>query len=164
MAAIELRRDHNIQAIEDIPAAAQRAGCQISYVDLPTKVSGFAQVIEGTPHIVVNRAKSLSHTRFTIAHELGHHQLHLNPSRNNDQAAQLPNTAAEFEANTFATILVATTTSGERQEQMLAHNPEMQSTAVVSLFATLVVILMAVVIWICSRLFGSPDPALIQTT
>jgi Zn-dependent peptidase ImmA (M78 family) len=139
-------------------------GCQISYVDLPTKVSGFARVIEGTPHIVVNRAKSSSHTTFTIAHELGHHQLHLNPTRNNDQVTQLPNTATEFEANTFATILVATTISGERQEQMLAHNPEMQSTAVVSLFATLVVILMAVVFWICSRLFCTPNSALIQTT
>jgi Zn-dependent peptidase ImmA (M78 family) len=164
MEAIKLRSDHNIQGVDDIPSAAQRAGFQISYVDLPTKVSGFAQVIEGMPHIVVNRAKPLSHTRFTIAHELGHHQLHLNPSRDNDQTAQPPNKTTEFEANTFATILVATTTSGEQQEQMLAHNPEMQSTAVVSLFATLVVILMAVVIWICSRLFCMPNSALIQTT
>ncbi len=164
MAAIELQRDHNIQAIEDIPSAAQRAGCQISYVDLPTKVSGFAQVIEGTQYIVVNRAKPLSHTRFTIAHELGHHRLHLNRARNYDQVVQPPNTATEFEANMFATMLVATTTSGEQQEQMLAHNPEMRTSVVVSVFATLIAILMAVVIWFCSRLFCPPDSALIQTT
>src|SRR5277367_4261642 len=105
MEAIKLRLDHNVRAVEDIPVAAQRAGCEISYVDLPIRVSGFAQVIEGTPHIVVNRTKPPSHTTFTIAHELAHLQLHLNPSRNNDQPAQPPNTATEFEANMFASVL-----------------------------------------------------------
>ena len=164
MEAIKLRLDHNIQAVDDIPVAAQRAGCQISYVDLPMKVSGFAQVIEGTAHVVVNRAKPLTHTRFTIAHELGHHQLHLTPSRNEDPVAQPPNNATEFEANMFATILVATTTSGEQQDEMLAHNPEMRSTLVVSVFATLIAILMAVVIWSCFLLFPAPDSAVMTTT
>jgi Zn-dependent peptidase ImmA (M78 family) len=164
MAAIQLRLDHNIQAIEEIPSAARQLGCQISYVDLPKKVSGFAQVIEGTPHIVVNRAKSSSHTRFTIAHELGHCQLHFTPPRNNDQAAQPPSDATEFEANMFATMLVATTTSGEQQEQLLADNPEIRSTLAVSVFASVLAILMAVVMWLCSRLFCTPDSALIQTT
>ena len=75
MEAIKLRLEHNIQAVEDFPVAAQRAGCQISYVDLPIKVSGFAQVIEDTPHIVVNRTKRSSHTTFTVAHELAHHNI-----------------------------------------------------------------------------------------
>src|SRR5271163_189861 len=159
MEAIKLRLDHNIQAVEDIPVAAQRAGCEISYVDLPMKVSGFAQVIEGTPHIVVNRAKPSSHTTFTIAHELAHLQLHLNLSRNKDQAAQPPNNASEFEAN-----MLATTTSGEQQEQMLAQNPEMRSSVAFSAFATVLAILMAVVIWICFRLFPAPDSAVMTTT
>jgi Zn-dependent peptidase ImmA (M78 family) len=161
MEAIKLRMDHNIRAVEDIPIAAQRAGCQISYVDLPTKVSGFAQVIEGRPHIVVNRTKSPGHTTFTIAHELGHCQLHLTVSPNSEHTAQSTNPTTEFEANAFATMLVATTTSGEQREQMLAHNPEMQSSAVVVSFATFVAILMAVVIWFCSRLFCTPDSAVI---
>jgi Zn-dependent peptidase ImmA (M78 family) len=164
MEAIQLRMDQNIRAVEDIPIAAQKVGCQISYVSLPTKVSGFAQVIEGTPHIVVNRTKSSSHTTFTIAHELGHCRLHLPSSPNYEQTVQSTNPATEFEANVFATMLVATTASGEQQEQMLAHNPEMQSSAVVALIATFFAILMAVVIWFCSRLFCSPDSALIQTT
>jgi Zn-dependent peptidase ImmA (M78 family) len=163
-AAIQLRMNHNIRAVEDIPIAAQKVGCQISYVTLPTKVSGFAQVIEGTPHIVVNRAKSSSHTTFTIAHELGHHQLHLTSSPNSEQRVQSTNPTAEFEANVFATMLVATTASHEQQDRMLVDNPEMQSSAVVALFATFFAILMAVVIWFCSRLFCSPDSALIQTT
>jgi Zn-dependent peptidase ImmA (M78 family) len=164
MAAIKLRLDQNIQAVEDIPIAAQKVGCQISYVDLPTRVSGFAQVIEGTPYIVVNRAKPLSHIRFTIAHELGHHQLHFTPSRNNAQAAQAPSNVTEFEANMFATMLVATTTSGEQEEQMLAHNPEIRSTLAVSVFASVLAILVAVVFWFCSWLFCSRDSALVQTT
>jgi len=164
MKAIKLRLEHNIQAVGDIPVVAQRAGCQISYVDLPVRVSGFAQVIEGTPHIVVNRTKPPSHTTFTIAHELAHLELHLNPSRNNDQPAQPPNTATEFEANMFASVLVATTTSGEQQEEMLAHNPEMRSSVAVSVFATVLAILMAVVIWFCFRRFPAPDSAVITTT
>jgi Zn-dependent peptidase ImmA (M78 family) len=161
MAAIKLRLDRNIQSVEDIPIAAQAVGCQISYVALPPKVSGFAQVIEGTPHIVVNRAKSSSHTTYTIAHELGHHQLHLTSLPNGEQTVQSTNPTTEFEANAFATMLVATTTSGEQQEQMLAHNPEMRSSAVVALFATFVAILMAVVIWFCSPLFSTPDSVVI---
>jgi Zn-dependent peptidase ImmA (M78 family) len=163
MEAIKLRLDHNIQAVEDIPFAAQRAGFQISYVDLPMKVSGFAQVIEGMPHIVVNRAKPSSHTKFTIAHELAHHQLHLNPSHYNDQAARPPGKETEFEANMFATMLVATTTSGEQQERMLAQNPEMRSSLAVSAFGTIVAILIAVVLWICTRTFKTQNSASIAT-
>ena len=161
MVAIQLRMDHDIRAVEDIPIAAQEVGYQISYVALPTKVSGFAQVIEGRPHIVVNRAKSSSHTTFTVAHELGHCQLHFTSLPNGEQTVQSTNPTTEFEANVFATMLVATTTSGEQQEQMLAHNPEIRSTLVVSMFATFLAILMAVVMWFYSRLFCAPDSAVI---
>ena len=62
MEAINLQRDLNIHSVEDIPFAAERAGYEISYVDLPVKVSGVALVIAEKPHIVVNRAKpSKSH-------------------------------------------------------------------------------------------------------
>lgn len=37
MAAIQLRMNYNIRAVEDIPIAAQKVGCQISYVALPRK-------------------------------------------------------------------------------------------------------------------------------
>lgn len=57
MEAIKLRLNHNVQTVEEIPFAAERAGYQIPYVDLPMRVSGFSQVIEGKPHIVVNRTK-----------------------------------------------------------------------------------------------------------
>lgn len=163
MEAIKLRLDLHIRALEDIPLAAQRAGIQTSYIDLPMKVSGFAKMIEGTPHIAVNRAKPSGHNKFTIAHELAHHQLHLNPSRNNDQVAQSSNAATEFEANMFATMLVASTTGGEQQEQMLAHNPEMRSSLAVTVFVTILTILAALVIWFCSYLFRTRDSALTHT-
>jgi hypothetical protein len=46
MEAIKLRRNLNIQSVEDIPLALQRAGYEISYVDLPVKVSGVALMID----------------------------------------------------------------------------------------------------------------------
>jgi Zn-dependent peptidase ImmA (M78 family) len=164
MEAITLQRELNIQSVEDIPSAVERAGCEISYVDFPTKVSGASQVIDGTPHIMVNRAKPSIHNAFTIGHELGHHHLHFNPSNDTDPTTQPPDGAKELEANMFGTMFVAPLTCGEQQEQLLAHNPEMRSTLAVSVFATLVAILMAVVIWFCSHLFRMPDSALIQTT
>ena len=45
--------------------AAGRAGYEVAYVDLPTKVSGFVEVMAGKPHIVVNRAKSRSTSKYT---------------------------------------------------------------------------------------------------
>lgn len=162
--AIHLQRKLNIRSVEDIPLAVERAGYEITYVDLPTKVSGAAQVIEGSPHIMVNRTKSSLHKTFTIAHELGHHQLHLNPLRDTDQKAQVPNSTREFEENMFGTMFVAPLTSGEKQEQLLAHNPEIRSSLTVCVVATLVAILMAVVIWFCFRPFPAPDPAVITTT
>lgn len=91
--AIQLQRELNIRYVQDIPSAVERAGYELSSVDFPAKVSGAAQVINGTPHIMVNRAKPSLHKAFTIAHELGHHQLHLNPLRDTDQTAQLTNSA-----------------------------------------------------------------------
>lgn len=164
MEAITLQRELNIQSVEDIPSAVERAGYEISYVDFPTKVSGAAHVIDGTPHIMVNRAKPSIHNAFTIGHELGHHHLHFNPSNDTDPTTQPPDGAKELEANMFGTMFVAPLTCGEQQEQLLAHNPEMRSTLAVFIFGTVLAILMAVVIWICSRVFQRQNSAFVATT
>ena len=163
MEAIKLRRDLNIQSVEDIPFAAERAGFEISYVDLPVKVSGFAEVFEGKPHIIVNRAKPPIHSKFTIAHELGHHHLHPNSLHDADQTGPLPSSATELEANMFATMLVATVTSGNKQEKMLAHNPEMRSALAVSVLGIMLAIFIAPVIWVCSQRLPTRDSVSIET-
>jgi Zn-dependent peptidase ImmA (M78 family) len=164
MEATKLYSDCSVRTLDDIPRAAERAGCEISYVDLPEKISGFAQVIEGQSHIVVNRAKPPMHSNFTIAHEFGHHVLHSNPSHGADQGRLLTDSETEFEANLFSATLVTAVTNQKEQDEMLRYNPEIRSTLAISVFGTLLAILMALTIWICSHLFRTRDSALIQTT
>jgi Zn-dependent peptidase ImmA (M78 family) len=159
--ALKLRQDFDIQSVDDIPLAAERAGCEISYVDLPVKVSGFAQVIEGKPYIVVNRDKPPTHKKFTIAHELGHHRLHRSQTQG-DNPDLLTESTAEFQANMFAATLATAVTSQEERGEMLAHNPEMRSTLAVSIFASFLVILTAFVVWFCSHLFRTRSSAIIK--
>ena len=94
--ALKLQRDFNMRSLEDLSAAAIRAGYEICYVDLPSKVSGFAAVIASKPHIVVNRAKSLPDQQYTIAHELGHQVLHVNPTLDPNQLSLQIKDMAEF--------------------------------------------------------------------
>jgi hypothetical protein len=46
-------------------------------------------------------------------------------------------------------------TNDEEQEEMLTHNPEMRSTLAISIFVTLAAIVIALIFWVCSRLFQS---------
>src|SRR5271156_5241156 len=92
---MQAQRDLRIRSIDGIPLAVTRAGYEISYVDLPVNVSGFAQVIDDERHIAVNREKPLRHRVVTIAHELGHHRLHLNSSGSAGLARPLSNRATE---------------------------------------------------------------------
>ena len=161
---MQAQRDLNIQSIDGIPLAVTRAGYEISYVDLPVNVSGFAQVIDNERHIAVNREKPLSHRVVTIAHELGHHRLHLNPSGKAVLASSQSNGATEYEANMFAAMFVAPLTSGRQQEELLAQNPEIRSTLIVPVIATLMAILVALVIWIWSYLDRRLGPKLLATT
>jgi Zn-dependent peptidase ImmA (M78 family) len=163
MESIQAQRDLDVRSIRDVPSALERAGYKISNVDLPVSVSGFSCVVDDTPHIVVNRAKSSTHTAFTIAHELGHHKLHLNPSGGIPRT-QLSNSVTEFEANMFATMFVVAVTGGEQDEELLAQNPEIRSVLTVSAFGFLLAILVGLVIWICSPLFRTWNSGLIPTT
>jgi Zn-dependent peptidase ImmA (M78 family) len=164
MEATKLYLDCSVQTLDDIPRAAERAGCKISYIDLPEKISGFAQEIDGQPHIVVNRAKPSMHSDFTVAHELGHHVLHSNPSHGADRDHLLTDGETEFEANLFGTTLVTAVTTQKQQDEMLRYNPEIRSTLAICVFGTLLTILVALAIWICSHLFRTRDSALIETT
>lgn len=158
--AVKLQSNSDIRSLDDIPRAAEGAGCEISYVDLPEKISGFAQVIDGQPHIVVNRAKPSKHSEFTIAHELGHHVLHSNTSQ---EASCLTASNVEFEANLFGATLVTAVTTEEERKDMVRHNPEIHSALAVSVFGMVLAILMALAIWICS-LFRTRNAVLIETT
>ncbi len=123
MEARRTQKEFNVCSLGETSAAAGRAGYEICYADLPAKVSGFAMSIAGKPHIVVNRAKSREHQQYTIPHELGHHVLHLNPSRNPDQfVLTTDEDMAEFQAHMFAAAWVMNVADDKEREDVLRQN------------------------------------------
>jgi Zn-dependent peptidase ImmA (M78 family) len=161
--AFKVKQDFGVQSVEDISVMAERAGFEICPVDLPAKVSGFAQVIAGKPHIVVNRAKPLQHRNYTIAHELGHHVLHLAPSHGSELLTFMTSDLKEYQANMFATMLVIPTKNDKEQEEMRRQNPEVCLTVFAALFLTLAIIVIALLFYISSRLSQRQLPTPIET-
>jgi hypothetical protein len=150
--ARRVQKDLNVRSLEETIAAAERAGYEVCYVDLPDKVSGYATVIEGKPFIVVNRAKPRHHIHYTVSHELGHHVLHLSPSRRPDPSWIPPSTdLQEFEAHMFAVTWVRAACDKEGEE-VLRQNPESMILPLVA-FGSLAVVLFALLANIASRVF-----------
>jgi hypothetical protein len=155
--ALRLRKDLNVQSLEETAAAAERAGCEVFYVDLPKKVSGFADIIDGKAHIVLNRAKSQRNLEYTLPHELAHCILHLNSSRNPGQP-RVPNLGiAEFQADLFASTWVNWLGDDKQREEMLTGNRESSIAIVTSLLLTLALVAIAIIAWVFSKLFEVPQ-------
>jgi hypothetical protein len=155
--AMKMQQALGVQSLAEMPAALERAGYEVCYVDLPERVSGFAKVIEGKPHIVLNRAKSVAHLRFTLSHELGHHVLHLDPSRN-AQLGLPSKDFAEFQAHQFATLCILFLANEKEREDVLSQNPELLLAGVMSLLMTAGVILIPLIVYLWSSLGGLPRP------
>lgn len=156
--AARLQAESNARSLEETIAAAERAGCKVYYVDLPEKVSGFAEIIEGQACIVLNRAKPRINLEYTLPHELGHQVLHLNPSR--DTGRSEFSAMRELEADLFAATWIMWSATGGRQDEMLLKNPEASTTVFMSLFAALLLVLVALVVHIGSKLLPGRHPAL----
>ena|ERR1700682_1770329 len=155
--AMKVQQALGVRSLADMPTALKRAGYEVCYVDLPDKVSGFAQVIEGQPHIVLNRAKSAEHTHFTVPHELGHHVLHLNVSR--DAQPGLPSEGfADFQAHQFATLWILFLANERERQDVLNQNPEWLLVTATSLLMTAGVILIPLIAHLWSFLSGLPRP------
>src|SRR5271163_4191373 len=101
-AAFQAQQDLGVHSLEETTGALERAGYEISHVDLPEKVSGFAQIIADRPYVVLNRAKRQQELQYTLPHELGHHVLHLNPVHDCDPLGFPGLGDVELEANLFA--------------------------------------------------------------
>ena len=153
--ALRLQGELNVHSLEETAAAAGQLGCEVCYVDLPDKVSGFADIIEDKLHIVLNRAQSRQNLEYTLPHELGHCVLHLNPSQRTGQSGFASNGMAEFQANLFATTWVNLLGNDRQREDMLANNRE-SSTAVAGCFImTLALAVIAILAWPCLKLFDA---------
>jgi Zn-dependent peptidase ImmA (M78 family) len=150
--ALRVQKDFNVRSLEETSAAAERAGYEVCHVDLPAKVSGFAEVIGGKPHIVVNRTKSPEHQQYTVPHELGHHVLHLNPSRNPVPSVLSIKVMEEFQAHMFAAVWVMWVADGKEREDVLRQNPE-SALLILSIFMTVGIIVVALLAYLLSPLF-----------
>jgi len=141
-----------VQSLEDTVVAAERAGYEVAYVDLPESVSGFATVIDGQPFIAVNRAKPRSQVAYTVSHELGHHILHLKPSCRTNPLGNPPDEGMEeFEANMFAASWVYWAADSNEKNDVLRQNHE-SVVLTLSIFLSLGVIVTALGMHLWSRL------------
>jgi hypothetical protein len=141
-----------------MPAALDRAGYEVCYVDLPDKVSGFAKIIEGKPHIVLNRAKSEEHLLYTMPHELGHHILHLDDSRDIQQKLPYAH-LTEFQAHQFATLWILYLANDKEREDVLSQNPEWLMIGFISLLMTAGAIVLPLIAHLLLSLNGLLSPA-----
>jgi hypothetical protein len=158
--ALKLREALNVQTLEGTAAAAERAGCEVCYVDLPESVSGFADIIEGKPHIVLNRAKPRKDLQYTLPHELGHCVLHLNPAHGIGQLEGWDTRLAEFEAHLFTTAWVNWLGNQRQRDELLAENREASAASVGCFIMMLAVVVIAILAWVYSRLFATQPLAL----
>ncbi len=153
--ALRLQKDLNVHSLAETASAAERAGCEVCYVDLPEKVSGFADMIDGKAHIVLNRSKSRQNLEYTLPHELGHCVLHLNPSRD-DGDTELPEmSTAEFQADLFAVTWVNWAGNDRQREELLKENRESSTAVVMGLILTVALIAVAIIAWLCSKRFDA---------
>jgi Zn-dependent peptidase ImmA (M78 family) len=141
--AYKVQNDLGVRLMEETTGALERAGYEICPVDLPEKVSGFAQIIGDRPHVVLNRAKSRQELQYTLPHELGHHILHLNPARESDPLGFPGLGDAELEADLFATSWFLLLGNGKQRNDVLLLNPESSRTLAVHFFLSIVIALFA---------------------
>jgi hypothetical protein len=147
--ATKLQSEVNAHTLEETVGAAERVGCVVSYADLPDKVSGFAETIEGRAHIVLNRAKPRIDLEYTLPHELGHHVV-------KDSVEGLK----ELGANVFAVAWIMWP-GNERRDEVLQKNTEASAAMLTCLVGTLLIALVALIVYFNSK-FAPTHPALPQ--
>jgi Zn-dependent peptidase ImmA (M78 family) len=153
-AALKLQQSMNIMSLEDLMVATERAGYEICEVDLPESVGGFALTIGGKPQIVVNRDKSAEYRQYTVAHELGHHFLHLTPSPVPNSLLAVSGEMKEFQADAFASSLIVWLTPKKDRDEMLRQNPEFASAITIPILLSIGVILVVVLAHVWFQIFS----------
>lgn len=101
-----------------VEKVAKALGAQIRFAPFDNELSGMIHVKDGVPIIGVNSLHHPNRQRFTIAHELGHLELHLAmitssvhvdkafPALMRDEKSATGTESIEIEANQFASALL----------------------------------------------------------
>lgn len=116
-AAKALLDQHGVKAAPvPVERIAKSLGARVEYAPLDGELSGLAHIRDGVPIVGVNALHAPSRQRFTLAHELGHIQLHRSEleravhvdrgSLRRDGLAAAGTDPSEIEANTFAAELL----------------------------------------------------------
>jgi hypothetical protein len=160
--AVKVQQGLGVRSLTDAGAALERAGYEVCYVDLPEKVSGVATIIDGKRYIMLNRAKCAQHLQFTVPHELGHHILHLDASRDPGPLGAPSKGAAEFQAHQFAAMWILLLATDEERQEVLSQNPESLVIVTLCLLMTAGVILVPLIahLWcyLCRTSLPEPVP------
>jgi Zn-dependent peptidase ImmA (M78 family) len=157
--ATRLRKELQVCSLEETCAAVEEAGYQIYRADLPSAVRGVAEVIDGQPYIVTNRCDCCDQHRYTVAHELGHHVLHRNPSPAIATLGLADEEDQEFHADQFALAWFMQTAKPEQRERFFRENPRASFILADSAMAVIVTVLSFVLLYAFSRLFSQISPA-----
>lgn len=126
LAAMRLLTTSGLARPIDIESAARRLGMEVEFADLPEKVGGCALVEQGIRYILVNRLQDRIHQEYTMAHELGHHALHLKTLPIESASSSWSSEAMwNIQADCFATAwLLITKRAEDIDEEFLKQNPE----------------------------------------
>ena len=104
-------------SVEDLARHAQGLGIEVVYREgMPTL--GLSFVNETRRFIVIDSLQPREMQAFTLAHEIGHHQLH------HATCSWKSVPEEEFEANVFATAALIRATHGPELQGYLDRNPE----------------------------------------
>lgn len=123
--AQQILADHNIRSFPvPVDKIARRLGAQLRFSPLDDELSGMIYFKDNTPIIGVNALHHPNRQRFTIAHEIGHLELHrdiisasgavhvdkqfpvLIPILNRDSTSATGTDRIEIQANQFASELL----------------------------------------------------------
>lgn len=94
----------------DVLALCRRLGVRVVWYDGTREGAGdgFSVIVDGVPHICIERGKSVQRTRFTVAHELGHILLgHVGVHTLVNREPSVKDNPVEQAANVFAARLLA---------------------------------------------------------
>lgn len=116
--ARKVLKDHKLTSIPtDLKKIFDKLGLQFIELEDPTDIDGAIIEIDGKPRIaVLNKSKSISRQRFTLAHELGHiflshnkrdfYEIVENESEVPDSPSEKAKPPKEIEADVFASELL----------------------------------------------------------
>ena len=105
---------------------------------------------------MTNRCDCCEEHRYTVAHELGHYALHMNPSPTVAKLglAEESKEDQEFHADQFATAWFMQTASLEQRKRFLQKNPEVNVIPADSIIVVLFTVGTLVALYLLSRVFS----------